>query len=157
MNGVAYRSAALEDAHEIFPLLMEVAAEIPLLADTLEREEALYGLIRNCARSGESWVATDAGGRIVGFLLAAPVEARRHYAEGEVLELRYAGVAKDHRRQGIFAQLLRHVLDRMLPLTVSVSPANRFGVADYFHRLGFNPISSAGGELRLRRDPGGGE
>ena len=154
LTAIAYRPAALDDAHDIFPLLIELAPEIPLLADTLEREEALYARLRNCARSGESWVATDAAGRIVGFLLAEPVEASRHYAEHEVLELRYAGVGKNFRHRGVFAEMLRRAIDRMLPMTASVNPANRFGVADYLQRHGFRPVAAAGGELRLRRDPG---
>ena len=155
MSAISYRPAGLDDARDIFPVVIEVAPEIPLLADTLEREEALYALIRNCARSGQSWVAGDEGGGFVGFLLAEPVEARRHYAEHEVVELRYAGVGKNSRRRGVFAAMLDRAIDRMLPLTASVSPANRCGVADYLQRRGFRPLSAAGGELRLRRDPGG--
>ena len=59
MAGIAYRQARIEDAAEIHALLLRLAPEIPLLVDTLEREEALYALIRNCARSGESCVAID--------------------------------------------------------------------------------------------------
>jgi hypothetical protein len=89
---VSYRKAELGDAADIHALLLMLAPEVPLLADTLEREEALYAVVRNFARSGESWVALDAAGAIVGFVLAAPIEARRHYGENEVLELRHAGV-----------------------------------------------------------------
>src|SRR5207248_1481624 len=94
----------------------EVAPEIPVQTEPLEREEALYALIRNCARSGESWVAIDETGRIVGFLLAEPDQARRHYGEHEILELRYAGVVKTHRRRGIFTGLVERVLARLVPV-----------------------------------------
>jgi len=93
---IAYRQAGLDDAAEIHALLLHLAPEIPLLVDTLEREEALYVLVRNCARSGESWVAADPEGRIVGFVLVEPTQLRRHYGENELLDLHYAGVAPEH-------------------------------------------------------------
>ncbi|HEV8679956.1 MAG TPA: hypothetical protein VGQ90_11310, partial [Stellaceae bacterium] len=96
MTEIAYREARLDDAAEILVLLLKLAPEIPILVDTLAREEALYALTRACARSGESRVALDEAGRIVGFVLVEPNRLGRHYAEGEVLDLRYAGVAPQH-------------------------------------------------------------
>jgi GNAT superfamily N-acetyltransferase len=154
MTGITYRPAALDEAAEILRVLVEVAPEIPVQIEPLEREEALYALIRNCARSGESWVATDEAGRIIGFLLAEPDQVRRHYAEHEILELRYGGVVKSQRRQGIFTELIEKVLARMVPVTATVSPANQFGAARLLEKLGFHGISSPGGEQRFRCDPG---
>ena len=154
MAEIAYRHAELGEAADILALLMEVAPEIPVSVDTLEQEEALYARIRNCARSGESWVAVDEGNRIIGFLLVELNQARRHYAEHEVLDLRYGGVAETHRHQGIFTTLVQRVLDRMLPVTASLSPANRAGAADLLQMLGFLQIASAGGEQHLRWEPG---
>src|SRR5438067_13582870 len=102
MTGIAYRQAELGEAADILALLIEVAPELPVSVDTLEQEEALYALIRNCARSGESWIAIDETGRIVGFLVVELNQAGRHYAEHEVLDLRYGGVAGTHRNHGIF-------------------------------------------------------
>jgi GNAT superfamily N-acetyltransferase len=153
---IAYRPAELGEAADILALLLEVAPEIPVSVDTLEQEEALYALIRNCTRSGESWVAVDETGRIVGFLLVELNQARRHYAEHEVLELRYGGVAGTRRHQGIFTTLVQRVLDRMLPVSASVSPANRSHAARLLQHLGFRQQSSPGGEQRLRWDPGAG-
>jgi GNAT superfamily N-acetyltransferase len=151
---IAYRHAELGEAADILAVLLEVAPEIPVSVDTLEQEEALYALIRNCARSGESWVAVDEAGRIVGFLLVELAQARRHYAEHEVLELRYGGVAVTHRHKGIFTALVQRVLDRMLPMSASVSPANRSNATRLLEQLGFRRQSSPGGEQRLRWDPG---
>ncbi len=69
---IAIRQATLDEAAAIHELLLGLAESLPLQVDSLEREEALYALIRNCARSGESWVAIDPEGRIVGFVLAEP-------------------------------------------------------------------------------------
>jgi len=153
---IAYRQAGLDDAAEIHALLLHLAPEIPLLVDTLEREEALYVLVRNCARSGESWVAADPEGRIVGFVLVEPTQLRRHYGENELLDLHYAGVAPEHRNQGIFASLIAKVLARMVPVTASVPLYNRSGIAQRLAALGFRPAGDAGGAPLLRWRPGGG-
>jgi GNAT superfamily N-acetyltransferase len=153
---ISHRPASLDDAAEIHTLLLAFAPEIPLLVDTLEREEALYVLIRNCARSGESWVAVDDTARIVGFVLVEPSQLRRHYAEGEALELRYAGVAPGYRKQDVFGRLAEKVLARMQPVMTTVNSQNRCGIARRLERLGFRQIGAAGGEQRLRWEPGGG-
>jgi GNAT superfamily N-acetyltransferase len=149
-----YRRAGLEDAADIHTLLLALAPEIPLLVERLEDEERLYALVRNCARSGESWLAADDTDRIVGFVLVEPAQLRRHYAEGEALEFRYAGVASDCRKQGVFAQLIGKVLERMLPVMTSVNPQNRSGIAARLEQLGFRQTEAAAGEYRLRWDPG---
>lgn len=151
---IAYRQAALGDAADILDLLLSLAPEMPLQVDTLEREEALYALIRNCARSGESWVALDETGRIVGFVLAEPAQLGRHYAEGELIEVRHAGVAPDHRGRRIFSELLAKVLARMQPVVTSVNPLNRAAMAVRLVKRGFRPTGAAGGETRFRWDPG---
>ena len=154
MAEVSYRKAELDDAADIHALLLTLAPEVPLLVDTLEREEALYVAVRNFARSGESWFALDRGGAIVGFLLAAPMEARRHYAEGEVLELRYTGVAAGHRGKGVFSEMLKRVCGRMLPIVTAVGAANRSGIERRLGEAGFRQTGSAGGERHFRREPG---
>jgi len=151
---VTYRQAELSEAVDILAVLKEVAADIPLIFDTLEREEALYGLIRTCARSGESWVAVDEGGAIVGFILVEPNDLRRHYAENEALEIRYAGVATAHRNEGILAELIKRALDRMVPVAMTVSNANRSELARHLEKVGFRRLTSPGGEQRYRWEPG---
>ncbi len=154
MVEIVYRPARLDEAADILAVLIELAPEIPVQIEPLEREEALYALIRNCARSGESWVAVDEVGRVVGFLLAEPNQARRHYAEHEILELRHGGVVKTYRRRGIFTGLVERVLARTVPVTATVSPANQSGAVHLLVKLGFENIGSPGGEQRLRWNPG---
>ena len=154
MTGIVYRTAGLDEAADILAVLLELAPEIPVQVEPLEREEALYALIRNCARSGESWVALDEAGRIVGVLLAEPSQARRHYAEHEILELRYGGVVKAHRHTGVFTELVERVLARLVPVLATVSPANQSGAVRILVKLGFENIGSPGGEQRLRWNPG---
>ena len=127
---IAYRQAALGDAAEILDLLLVLAPEMPLQIETLEREEALYALIRNCARSGQSWVALGQSERIVGFVLAEPAQLGRHYAEGELIELRHAGVAAAHRGQRIFSELLAKVLPYYNALRESADKLGNLDLAD---------------------------
>jgi N-acetylglutamate synthase-like GNAT family acetyltransferase len=149
---VAYRQARLDDAADIHALLLGLAPEIPILVETLEREEALYTLTRNCVRSGESWVAVDEeSGLIVGFVLVEPAQQGRHYAEEEVLELHHAGVVMEHRGGGIFHNLIAKILARMVPLTAIVPAQNRSDIAARLERLGFRRSGST-----LRWDPGSG-
>jgi hypothetical protein len=140
---VAYRQARLDAAADIHALLLRLAPEIPILVETLEREEALYALTRNCVRSGESWVAVDEeSGLIVGFVLVEPAQQGRHYAEEEVLELHHAGVVMEHRGGGIFHNLIAKILARMVPLTAIVPAQNRSDIAARLERLGFRRSGS---------------
>jgi GNAT superfamily N-acetyltransferase len=150
---LTYRQAALDDARDILPLLLRLAPEIPLLADTLEREEVLYALIRRCSRTGESWVALDAAGAVIGVALAEPTEHGRHYAEHEILEMHYAAVAPEHRDDGVLAALVGKIQARLVPVTTTVSRQNRFDLAAQLQSLGFRSTEEAGGEPRLRWDP----
>ncbi len=156
VSDIDYRPARLDDAGEIHDLLMRLAAEIPLLLDTLEREEALYALVRNCARSGESWVACDKDGRIVGLVLVEPNQLGRHYAEHEVLDLRHVAVTPDRRDGGVLGALIDKVTARLQPVAVRVGAQNRTGLAACLRELGFRAIDSAGGEQVWRWEPGAG-
>ncbi|MGC2411564.1 MAG: GNAT family N-acetyltransferase [Stellaceae bacterium] len=156
MTAIAYRLTRVEDAAEIHALLLRLAPEIPLLADTLEREEALYALIRNCGRVGESWVALDDEERIIGFVLVDPEVLERHYAEHEIFDLRYAGVAPEHRGRGIFGALIAKVQARLVPITIIVPPHNRFDTAARLEKFGFRQTGSSGGEHAYRWEPGAG-
>jgi N-acetylglutamate synthase-like GNAT family acetyltransferase len=160
VSGIDYRPARLDDAGEIHELLLRLAPGIPLLVDTLEREEALYALVRNCARSGESWVACDGDGHIVGVALVEPNQLGRHYAEHEVLDLRHAAVAPEYRDQyrdgGILAALIGRVTARLQPVAARVAVQNRTGLAACLRELGFRATGSAGGEQVMRWEPGTG-
>ena len=154
MSDIDYRPARLDDAGEIHELLLRLAAEIPLLVDTLEHEEALYALVRNCARSGESWLACNGDGRIIGIALVEPNQHGRHYAEHEVLDLRHLAVAPEYQESGILAALVGRVTARLQPVASRVGAQNRTGLAACLRDLGFRQTGSAGGEQVLRWEPG---
>lgn len=148
------RPAQLADAADIHAVLLGLAARLPLRVDTLEREEALYALVRNCLRSGESWVACEGHSRVIGVALAERAERGRHYAEHEVLELRHAGVIEAYREAGLLTQLIGKLLDRMVPIVAAVSPHNRSGLGESLEQLGFRLGEAAGGERQYRWEPG---
>lgn len=154
MSEVACRQATLGDARDILALLLERAGEIPILVDTLEREEALYALIRTCARSGESWAACDAAGKIVGVVLAERAEHGRHYAEHEIVELRYAVAEPAEGSADVLPLLIDQVLGGMVPVVVTVSRQNRNGLPALLEQKGFQPSAESGGEWRYRWQPG---
>jgi GNAT superfamily N-acetyltransferase len=148
---IAYRPARLEEAPDILAVMKALADEIPLRLDRLEHEEALYRAIRTCARSGESWVATD-GDAIVGVILVQQNETDRFWGEHEALEIRHAGVLPSHRRQGILTELVNRVLTRLVPVTVQVASANNSGIGRRLEAAGFTAEASPGGQ-RYRREP----
>lgn len=148
---IAYRPALLEEAPDILTLMKALADEIPLRLDRLEHEEALYRLIRTCARSGESWVAIEHD-RIVGVVLVQQNETDRFWGENEALEIRHAGVLPSHRRQGILTELLGRVVARLVPITVHVGTANTSGIGRRFEAAGFTGEPAPGGQ-RYRWQP----
>jgi len=151
---ISYRPAGLGDAADVFELLQQVAGEIPVMLDTLAREEAMYARVRNWVRTGESRVAADDQGRIVGFVLAELNQTSRFWGEHEVIDVHYAGVAAGRRGKGIFAAMMGQILRRLVPVTVRVNPVNRFDMPRRLQRLGFRPANPGGAEPQFLWEPG---
>lgn len=145
MSGPELRLAAIGDSAAIHALMLTMAADIPLTADTLEQEEALYGAVRKVLGFGQSWVALD-GERVAGFVLVDSAEVGRHWGENELLNLRYAGGKP-------LDALIGKVLERRVPITATVRDANRTALADRLERLGFRKTETPAGETRYRHEP----
>ncbi len=152
MAAPSYRPAQVGDAADIHALLLAVAGDIPLAAETLEQEEALYGALRKLLGFGESWVAEE-GGRIVGLVLVENIQTGRHWGENETLDLRYAATDRTHRDATVLETLIARVLDRKAPIAATVKDASRTGLAACLDRLGFRRIESRTGETHFRREP----
>jgi len=152
MAAAIYRPAQIGDAADIHTLLLAVADEIPLAAETLEQEEALYAALRKVLGFGESWVAED-GSRIVGFVLVENVQTGRHWGENETLDLRYAATDPAYRDGDALDALLQKVIERKAPIAASVKEANRTGLAACLEGLGFRRTETRTGETHFRRDP----
>src|SRR3981081_1743413 len=89
-----YRETNGDDAVGILTVLQEVAPEIPLSLDTPERQEAMQAIVAECCAGGDSLVAVDGDGTIVGFVLAKPDRLERFFHKNQALSLRYIGVNK---------------------------------------------------------------
>jgi hypothetical protein len=124
------RSATDEDADGIWTVLLGVASEIPVLLDTSERQEAMQGIVEDCCASGDSLVAVDSDGTVVGFVLAKPDRVERFFHKNQALSLRYIGVSKSSRRQGLFGRLMETSKAKGVPLTASVLHTNQSDMAD---------------------------
>jgi hypothetical protein len=148
-----YREANGDDADGILTVLKEVAPEIPLSLDTPERQEAMQAIVAECCASGESLVAVDGDGTVVGFVLAKPDRLERFFHKNQALSLRYIGVNKVWRRHGIFAGLIEKSMAKGVPLTASVLHTNQSAMADRLVKVGYEKVESDAKETRLRWAP----
>lgn len=148
-----YRVANSGDASGILTVLQEVAPEIPVLLDTPERQGIIRHIIAECCESGESWVAVDAEGAVIGFVLAKPDLLERFRHSNQAISLRYIGVNRNSRRRGIFAALMEKLKINGVPLTASVLHTNQSAMADRLVKLGFTKLESDDKEVRLRWAP----
>ena len=147
---VEYRRANDDDVRGIFAILQEVAPEIPLSLDTPESQEVMQGIIAECCAYGESWVAVDADGTIVGLALAKPDILERFHHENEALSLRYIGVSGSRRRQGIFRGLMEKLKEKKVPLTATVLHGNQSSTVDRLSKIGFTKSKTSAEKVDLR-------
>jgi GNAT superfamily N-acetyltransferase len=148
-----YRVANGDDAVGILTVLQEVAPEIPLSLDTPERQDIMQSIVAECCANGDSLVAVDADGIVVGFVLAKPDQIERFLHKNHALSLRYIGVNKPWRRHGIFAALMEKAMAKGVPLTASVLRTNQSAMADRLVKVGYEKVESDAKETRLRWAP----
>ncbi|HEY7246573.1 MAG TPA: GNAT family N-acetyltransferase [Xanthobacteraceae bacterium] len=147
-NTIDYRVATRDDETDILAVLEEVAPEIPVSLDTPEAKNIIKGIIIECRQSGKSWVAVDAAGTVVGFVLA-----RKDIHEQQAISLRYIGVSGNSRRRGIFATLIEKMKANGTPLTASVLAGNKSGMVDRLVKTGFTKQGPDAKETKLRWTP----
>jgi hypothetical protein len=63
----------------VLTVLTGVAAEIPLRLDTYQQQEIVRGIVTEGISFGESLVALDNDGNVVGFLLIEPDKLERFF------------------------------------------------------------------------------
>ena len=142
MTEINVRIATGDDTMGVLTVLAEVAAEIPLRLDTYQQQEAARGIVTEAISFGESLVALDNDGNVIGFLLIEPDKLERFFRDNQALHLRYGGVAKSQRRAGIFRALLQQTMDRGVLLTATVKAANQSGMAERLVFSGFQKLSA---------------
>jgi ribosomal protein S18 acetylase RimI-like enzyme len=132
---VTYRTAIQDDETHILDVLNEVAPEIPLSIDKSDSQDPIRSIIIQCRKSEKSWVAVDAHGKIIGFVLAKP-----DMHEPTAISLPYIGVSKNSRRRGIFTALMEKLKASGVPLTARVLQDNSSGMADNLLKIGFTKV-----------------
>jgi hypothetical protein len=149
MTQISYRVAGHDEETDILAILQEVAPEIPVRLDGPERQNKIQAVIIECHRSGKSWVAVDASGRVVGFVLARP-DAHEGKA---AISLLYAGVSANSRRHGIFATFIEKLKANNVTLKASVLHNNQSKMAGRLVKNGFAKVESDAKETRFRWTP----
>jgi N-acetylglutamate synthase-like GNAT family acetyltransferase len=132
----------------MYAVIEEVAPEIPVSLDTEANQEIICDIIRECHGSGKSWVAIDANGEVVGCVLARP-----DIHEPSAISLRYVGVKKASRCQGIFATFIEKLKANGVPLTASVLVKNTSAMGYRFLKAGFIEVKSDDKETLFRWSP----
>jgi hypothetical protein len=106
---VTYRRAVWDDEENMLAVFKEVAPEIPIPADDPQAEENIITEIVQCR--GESWLAVDEIGEVVGFALARPDLRARDRATA----LKYIGVTGNSRGLRISSNLISELKAKGLP------------------------------------------
>jgi GNAT superfamily N-acetyltransferase len=120
------------------------------LPDVADAEPASVDALAAYARAGRSWVAVDAGGAVVGYVLADIIDGQGHIAQ--------ISVRPDHQGTGIGRALIDRVVrwarvGGRSALTLTTFATIPWNGPLYAH-LGFvsMPENAIGPELRTRRE-----
>ena len=103
-NSIGHRLATQKDKADILTILTDVAPEIPVKLDGPERQAKIWAEIVQCRKSGKSFVAVEANGKVVGFILARPDA----YENKAAIYMPYGGVTAALRRRKIFSTLVKN-------------------------------------------------
>jgi N-acetylglutamate synthase-like GNAT family acetyltransferase len=144
-NTIKYRLATHNDETDMYTVIEEVAPEIPVSLDTEDNQRNMRGIITECHMSGKSWVSVDANGEVVGCVLARP-----DFHERGAISVRYVGVKKTSRCQGIFATFIEKLKADGVPLTASVLVNNSSAMEYRFLKAGFIKMKSDDKETKFR-------
>ena len=94
-------------------------------------------IIEDCCVSGKSWVALDTADTVVGFVLAKPDNLERIKFKNGAVSVRYIGVSKASRGQGISGALMEKLKGKGVPLTASVLRNNKSDMVNRLSKIGF--------------------
>lgn len=145
---VEYRVAGRDHETDMLGLLEEAAPEIPIPLNTPGVQEKLKTDIIQCHRSGKSWVAVDASGKVVGVALA-----RQDFDESGAISLRDIAVSANARGQGVCTSLIEKLKANGVPLTASVLHDNQSAMAGRLQNYGFSKVGSDDRETKFRWAP----
>jgi ribosomal protein S18 acetylase RimI-like enzyme len=137
MAELTQRTASLGDLRDIWGLLRQVAADIPVDLQSEAAQENILSELMACCTSGLSPVAVDENKVIAGALLARRDDFEWGLRNSDAIHISYAAIAPGHRDQGVFASLVSEIQRRKASVFASVKSGNRLGLADELKKLGF--------------------
>ena len=133
-----YRVAVSGDQAGILEVFADVASEVP----TAVRPQT-EAYIKRFVASGQSWVATDAAGKIIGYALAEKA--------ADTISLVYLGVAKKARGHHISTDLVSKLKESGAPIVADVQSDNKSSMVERFGRFGFVKTPTVvAGKTKLR-------
>lgn len=138
MDLVSIRVARPSDAATIFAVLAEVASEIPVRLDGMERQNAIRSIVAECCKGKISWVALDEDRKVVGFLLSQIRSTDSAGMEFSGVELLYGGMLKANRSHGQFSALLQKAKSLGTPLYAVVKHTNSGSMVARLTKAGFS-------------------
>jgi ribosomal protein S18 acetylase RimI-like enzyme len=148
------RVASRDDETNVWDVLVEVAPNIPVPLDDPEAQGIVQNLIRRCIDAGNTWIAVDSNGVVVGFILAQPDVYERFQKENGAFHLPYVGVSKKWQKRGVFTSLLENLTSQGVSLTAKVLHSNKSNMTANLEKAGFakddKPDSK---QSHLRWDP----
>lgn len=100
-------------------------------------------MIQRLVESGQSWVAVDADGNIIGYALAEPYDRK-------TLSLFYLGVSKAARSQRVSSSLISKLQEIGAPIITDVRYNNKSSMVERFERFGFVKGDIDAGRTKLR-------
>jgi hypothetical protein len=121
------RVAVPGDEAAILNVFEEVAPEVP--TSVLPQTD---GIVKRLVASGQSWVAVDADGNIVGYALV------------------YMGVSKAARNQHVSSSLISKLQEIGAPIITDVRSNNKSSMVERFEHFGFVKSDVDPNRTRLR-------
>jgi ribosomal protein S18 acetylase RimI-like enzyme len=136
------RVADSGDEPSILKIFEEVAPEVPTAI-----RSGTEALIQELVASGQSLVAVDADGELVGYALAKPQDR-------ETLALYYLGISKAARNQHASSALVAKLKEIGAPIVSDVRSDNKSSMLERFEHFGFVKTPTIfTGNTKLRWDP----
>jgi N-acetylglutamate synthase-like GNAT family acetyltransferase len=120
-----YRVAIAGDEAGILKVFAEVAPEVPTAV-----REGTEAKIQELVASGQTWIAVDTDGNIVGYALAEPLDAK-------TLSLAYLGVSKAGRDQHVCSTLISKLKEKAEGIITDVRTNNKSSMVERFEHFGF--------------------
>ncbi|MDU1493721.1 MAG: GNAT family N-acetyltransferase [Bradyrhizobium sp.] len=121
---ISYRVAVSDDAAGVLRVFAEVAPEVPTAVRSMTKE-----LIERLVATGQSWVATDDTGSVVGYALAE--------GDDKAIWLVYLGVSKAARNQRVSSSLIAGLKETGRPIDTDVRSNNASSMVERFEHFGF--------------------